>query len=146
MQNKLFATAIMVMLTSVSLGAVWFLNPTGAVSSLDVEIKRGGAIEKKPKESFIVKVTFRNKGDSMGVWRASVTFEGDWIWKGEQRLVTLKGESKKTLTWKGEVPEVTSPGGIARLIVYYDNKFASLDWWICVTHDENLCVVDSRVS
>ena len=147
MQKKIFAIVTIALLALGTLGAVYFFRPTQGVSLLDMEITCGGTVDKKPDESFIVKITFKNKGTAEGTWKITVTFEGDnWTWKGEEKLLILKPCNQRTLTWEGNVPEEAAVDSVARLIVYYDNDFVALNWWIQVIHGAELCIVDSKVS
>ena len=146
MQKKAIAIVITILLVLGTLSIVYLFKQTQAVP-LDMEIRCGGTVDKKPGESFIVKITFKNKGTVEGMWKISVTFEGDdWTWKGEEKLLTLKPCETKTLTWEGNVPEEAAVDSVARLIVYYDNDFVALNWWIKVIPGAELCIVDSKVS
>ncbi len=147
MQKRIFAAVIIVMFALGTLGAVYLFRPTQAISSLDVEIMCGGTVDKKPGESFIVEITFKNKGTTEGTWRIAITFEDDdWTWKGEEKLLTLKPCKRKTLMWEGVVPENAAVNSVARLIVYYDNDFVALNWWIYVIPGAELCIINSKVS
>ena len=146
MQKKAIAAVAVILLALGALSIVYVLHPTQA-TSLDFKAECSGLVNKKPEESFSVKITFKNKGTSRGTWKIAVTFEGDhWTWKGEEKQLTLKPDEKETLIWKGNVPEDATVDSIARLVVYYDDLFVPLNWWIHVTPGADLSIVDSKVS
>lgn len=106
----------------------------------------GDTINKMPKESFTAKITFRNIGSTKGAWSVNIAFEGEaWSWTGSQENLTLKPRHKKTLTWIGEVPEDAPFNSISRLIVYYNDSFEALNWWIHVIDDAELTIISSKV-
>jgi uncharacterized cupredoxin-like copper-binding protein len=147
MQKKVFALTFIALLALGTVAAVFLLKPTQAVSPLCAEIECGGTVDKKPNESFTVKITFKNKGTIRGTWEIAVTFEGDhWTWRGEKKELTLKAGEKKTLVWEGKVPENAQVDSIARLVVYYDNEFVALNWWIHVISGAELHIIDSKIS
>jgi len=146
MQKKATAIVAIILLTLGTLGVVPLFIPTQAVP-LDFETMCEGTVDKKPGESFTIKITFKNKGTTEGTWKITVTFEGeDWTWKGEEKQLTLKSYKTKTLTWEGNVPEDVTVDTVARLVVYYDSEFAALNWWIHVIRDAELYIIDSKVS
>jgi len=145
-QKEVTAIVVIILLTLGTLGVVSIFMPTQAVS-LDFETMCEGTVDKKPGESFTIKITFKNKGTTEGTWKITVTFEGeDWTWKGEEKQLTLKSYKTKTLTWEGNVPEDAAIDTVARLVVYYDSEFATLNWWIHVIPDAELYIIDSKVS
>ncbi|UCE96197.1 MAG: hypothetical protein JSV51_00890 [Candidatus Bathyarchaeota archaeon] len=147
MKKKVFVIAIIVLISLGMLASICLLKPTQAACPLGMETTCLGTIDKEPDEFFEIKITFRNNGERKGTWEIAVTFEGDdWTWKGEKKLLVLNPGKKKTLRWEGEVPEVAAADSIARLIVYYDNMFVAMNWWIHVTDEAELCIVDSEVS
>ncbi len=146
MQRKLFAVPIIILLVLGTFSVAYLLKPTRA-DLLDAEVDRKGTIDKKPGESFTVKITFKNKDTSKGTWNIAVTFEGDhWNWKGEEKQLTLKPGEKKTLVWEGDVTDDAAVDSVARLVVYYDDSFVALNWWIHVISGAELYIVDSEVS
>lgn len=147
MRKKTIVIAtILLSLTLGTVGVVYLFKQTQA-SPLDMKVTHTGVVDKKPSESFTVKITFKNKGTTEGAWKITVTFEGDnWTWDGEEKQLTLIPDKKKTLTWEGNVPEDAAVDSVARLIVYYDNDFVRLNWWIHVISGAELCIVDSKVS
>lgn len=146
MQKKAIATVAVILLALGALSIVYLLQPTQA-ASLDFKADCSGMVDKKPEESFSVKITFKNKGTSRGTWKIAVTFEGDhWTWKGEEKQLSLKPDEKETLIWKGNVPEDAAVDSITRLVVYHDDVFVALNWWIHVSPGAELSIVDSKVS
>jgi hypothetical protein len=112
-----------------------------------MEVKCGGTVKKRLGEPFEVEITFKNKGTSEGSWRIAVAFESDgWNWAGEQIDLALEPGERETLTWEGIVPDDAIVDSMARLIVYFDNEFGALNWWIQVLPGAELAIVDSRVS
>ncbi len=147
MKARVLAVAIAILLVLTTIGAVFLFKPTRATPSLDVETACGGVVDKKPGESFIVKISFKNKGTIEGTWEVAVTFEGEeWYWQGEKKAFALRQSESRILRWEGKVPDTASEGSIARLIVYYDNEFMPLKWWIHVVGYADLCIVCSNVS
>jgi hypothetical protein len=121
-------------------------QPTQAIP-LEVESCCGGIVEKKPGESFTVKISFKNKGITYGHWGVAITFEGDyWTWKGEERILVLDSGETETITWEGTVPGDAPADSIGRLVVYYGDSFELMRWWIQVVSDAELGIVYSRVS
>jgi len=106
----------------------------------------GGVVDKTPCEAFTVKITFKNTGKSEGTWSVNIAFEGEsWTWSETPQTLTLKPCKTKTLTWNGSVPCDAPIDSVARLIVYYDNSFTRLDWWIHVVPGAELTITSSTV-
>jgi hypothetical protein len=106
----------------------------------------GGVVDKTPCEAFTVKITFKNTGKTEGTWSVNIAFEDEaWSWSGTPKTLTLKPCHKETLTWNGNVPEDAPIDSMARLIVYYDDSFESLDWWIHVIDGAELTITSSTV-
>lgn len=146
MNKRLVISVAVILITLGLLSGTYVLEPTQA-NPLGIESLCGGTVEKKPGESFIVKISFKNKGTTCGSWGVAITFEGDdWTWKGKGRLLTLDPGETETVTWKGDVPKDASLDSIARLVVYYDDGFEVLRWWIRVVSDAELSIIYSRVS
>jgi hypothetical protein len=103
-------------------------------------------VDKLPCEAFTVEITFKNTGKTEGTWSVNVAFEGElWTWNGTSQILTLKPSKTKTLTWNGNVPCNASIGSIARLIVYYNESFMPLNWWIHVVSGAELTITSSLV-
>lgn len=146
MRKKTISALGIILLALGTLSLVYVPQLTGA-ASLDPRTECSGVIDKKPGEAFIVKITFRNTGTTAGVWKIAVTFESEsWNWKSEQKRITLKPDGKEAVTWEGEVPEDAVIDSVARLVVYYDDVFVALNWWIHIIPDAELSIVASKVS
>ena len=105
-----------------------------------------GVVDKTSSEAFTVEIVFKNDGKGSGMWTVNTVFEGQsWIWKGTAQTLALKPSQKKTLIWSGSVPENATVNSIARLIVYYNDTFIPLDWWIHVVSEAELTITSSTV-
>jgi hypothetical protein len=105
-----------------------------------------GVVDKTPSEAFTVEITFKNEGKGSGTWTVNTAFEGEsWTWKGTSKTLDLKPSQKKTLTWNGNVPENATVNTVARLIVYYNDTFVPLGWWIHVVSEAELTITSSTV-
>jgi hypothetical protein len=106
----------------------------------------GGVVDKTQSEAFTVKITFKNVGKTEGTWSVNIAFEGEkWTWTGTTQSLTLKSCKTKTLMWNGTVPSDAPIDSVARLIVYYDDSFVPLDWWIHVVPGAELTITSSTV-
>jgi len=145
MSRKLLGITLVMVLTFGILSVSYLLLPTQA-ESLNMEARCNGTVKKRAGESFSVKIDFKNKDNVNGTWRITVVFEGEkWIWKGEEKQLALDPFEKETLTWEGTVPEDAETDSIARLVVYYDNNYTPLDWWIHVVANPELSITYSQV-
>jgi len=114
--------------------------------SLVFACKEGGVVEKAPCQNFSITVTFKNTGKTEGTWSINVAFEGEkWTWSGIPQTLTLKPTKMKTLAWNGNVPCNAPIDSVARLIVYYNDSFTPLNWWIHVVSGAELTVASSTV-
>jgi hypothetical protein len=105
-----------------------------------------GVVDKTQGAAFTVQITFKNTGKTGGEWTINIAFEGDkWTWTGTPQDLQLSPSSNKTPTWSGTVPENAPIDSIARLVVYYDNSFKALDWWIHVVPNAQLTITSSIV-
>ncbi|UCF45045.1 MAG: hypothetical protein JSW44_04680 [Candidatus Bathyarchaeota archaeon] len=105
-----------------------------------------GVVDKAPGEVFTVKISFENTGESDGTWSVNIAFEDDsWSQVGTAQNLALKSGKKGTLTWDGTVPANATINSMARLVVYYDDSFKALDWWIRVVPGAELCIKSSAV-
>lgn len=120
-------------------------STTTCTDKLSIDNTCKGVVNKKPGEHFTVEITFKNTGGTEGTWSVNICFEGDWIWKGNAQTLTLAPNKKKTLTWNGNVPQDAPIGSVARLVVYFDNDYKALDWWIIIVSDAQLSIIQSRV-
>ena len=106
----------------------------------------GGVVDKMPYEAFKVKIVFKNTGKTRGTWSVNVAFEDEaWTWSGTPQILTLKTCKTETLTWSGTVPCDAPIDSMARLVVYYNNSFTALDWWIHVVSGAELTITSSTV-
>lgn len=106
----------------------------------------GGVVDKTPCEGFTVKITFKNTGKTEGIWSVNIALEDEaWTWCGASKTLTLKPCHKDTLTWNGNVPEDAPIDSVARLIVYYDDSYEPLSWWIHVIYGAELTITSSIV-
>jgi hypothetical protein len=93
-----------------------------------------------------VEIVFKNTGSTVGNWSVNVAFEGEkWTWKDAPQNLTLKASQTKALTWNGKVPEDAPIDSVARLVVYYDDSFIALNWWIHVVPAAELAIASSSV-
>lgn len=105
-----------------------------------------GVVDKTPCEDFTVEIAFKNTGKTKGTWRVNIAFEGKaWTWSGTPKTLTLKPCHKETLIWNGNVTEHAPVGSVARLIVYYNDSFKPLDWWIHIIDSAELTITSSTV-
>jgi hypothetical protein len=105
-----------------------------------------GVVDKAPCETFTVTIGFKNTGSTEGTWSINVAFEGEeWTWSGTPQTLTLKPFKARTLTWNGTVPCDAPIDSVARLIVYYNDSFARLDWWVHVVSGAELAITSSTV-
>lgn len=137
-------------LLSLSIATLVFLGVFFALGREDQSLSclacEVGVVDKKPGEDFDVEITFKNTGTSDGAWSINIAFEGDaWTWAGTSQGLVIKPLRKKTLQWNGIVPENAPLGSTARLIVYYNDSFVPLDWWIHIVSDAELSITKSRL-
>jgi cytochrome c oxidase assembly protein Cox11 len=119
---------------------------TNASNSLTCSTNDDGVVDKAQGDAFTVKVTFENTGKTDGNWSINITFEGaNWTWAGTAQNLTLKPGSTKTLTWNGNVPANATINSVARLVVYYNDSYKALDWWIHVVPGAELSITSSTV-
>lgn len=133
MQKKTIAFVIIVLLLLIGAwGSLLIPRPTNATPFLDMRTMcEGGTVDKTPGESFMVKIRFRNAGTIADTWKIAITFESNnWTWKSVERSLELDTGEKKTLIWEGKVPDNADLDSVGRLIVYYDDEFIALNWWI----------------
>jgi hypothetical protein len=105
-----------------------------------------GVVDKAPCETFTVTIAFKNTGSTEGTWSVNIAFEGEkWTWNGTAQALTLKPYKTKTLTWNGSVPCDAPINSVSRLIVYYNNSFTRLNWWIHVVSAAELTITSSTV-
>lgn len=103
-------------------------------------------VDKTQGQTFTVKICFKNTGGIEGSWSVNVAFEGDlWVWTGCAQNVTLKAGETKALIWAGSVPCDAPNDSMGRLVVYYDDSFTALNWWVHVVPNAELSISSSCV-
>jgi hypothetical protein len=103
-------------------------------------------IEKAIGNDFRVKIQFKNTGKSEGTWNVNIAFEdSSWPKVGIPQNLTLTPGQTETLVWEGIVPEEATIGSVARLVVYYNDSFKALNWWIHVVPGAELTIKSSIV-
>jgi hypothetical protein len=119
---------------------------TNASNYLTCSSNDDGVVDKAQGDAFMVKITFKNTGKTTGNWSINITFEGaNWTWVGTAQNLTLKSGETKVLTWNGNVPANATISSVARLVVYYNDSFKALDWWIHVVPGAELSITSSSV-
>ena len=108
--------------------------------------QQDGVVDKAAGDAFTVKITFKNTGKTEGNWSVNIAFEDQsWSQVGTPQNLMLKPGKTETLTWNGVVPDNATIGSMARLVVYYDDSFEALNWWIKVAPDAELTIKSSTV-
>ena len=142
MPKKYVALLLMVVLLIVAVN----LSVTNASNSLTCTNGSDGVVDKAQGDAFTVKITFKNTGRTAGNWTVNIAFEGEsWSRVGTPQNLTLNPGSTKTLTWTGTVPVNATIDSVARLVVYYNDSFKALDWWIHVVPGAELSIQSSSV-
>lgn len=123
------------------------LTGSGVQASASLACSGGeGIVDKAPCAGFTVQIAFKNVGTTEGTWSVNIAFEGEkWTWTGAPQNLTLKPCNTKTLAWSGKVPSNATVGSVARLVVYYDDSFKALNWWIHVVPNAELAITSSTV-
>ena len=105
-----------------------------------------GVVDKAAGDEFTVKITFKNTGSTEGNWSVNIAFEDEvWSQVGTPQNLTLKSGETETLTWTGVVPANAIVDSVARLVVYYNDSFKALNWWIHVVPGAELSIRSSSV-
>jgi hypothetical protein len=105
-----------------------------------------GVVDKAAGEVFTVKITFKNTGKAEGNWSVNIAFEDNsWSQVGTPQNLVLQPGETRTLKWNGTVPANATINSMARLVVYYDDSFKALNWWIHVVPGAELCIKSSTV-
>ncbi|TRO43681.1 hypothetical protein E2P42_02130 [Candidatus Bathyarchaeota archaeon] len=144
MKKKLVLFFVLIMMI---VGVVVNFSMAGAEDSVVFSSKEEGVVKKTSGNAFTVTITFQNTGNAEGSWSVNVVFEGDsWSWKGTAKTLTLDANEKKTLTWNGVMPANATVNSVARLVVYYDDSFEALDWWIQVVPAAELTIKSSSIT
>ncbi|MEM2117598.1 MAG: hypothetical protein QW386_01085 [Candidatus Bathyarchaeia archaeon] len=144
--NKKFALCSLSAVALVIVLLVSFFNSTAQSLACLACGSEGGVVDKTPCETFTVKIAFKNAGTAEGTWFINIAFEGNaWTWSGTQQTLTLKPSKTKTLSWNGSVPCNAPVDSVARLIVYYNDSYTALNWWIHVVSGAELSITSSTV-
>jgi hypothetical protein len=105
-----------------------------------------GIVDKTAGDVFTVKIEFENTGKDKGAWSINIAFEDDaWFQIGTPQNLTLGSGETATLTWNGFVQANATVGSTARLVVYYNDSFEALNWWIHVVPGAELTIESSTV-
>jgi hypothetical protein len=101
-------------------------------------------VDKAAGDAFTVKIAFKNTGKTAGTWSINIAFE-DSVWSqvGTPQNLTLTPGQTETLVWNGVVPANATVGSLARLVVYYDDSYKALNWWIHVVPGAELTIKSS---
>ena len=101
-------------------------------------------VDKAAGDDFTVKITFQNTGETEGTWSVNIAFEdSSWSQVGTAQNLTLTPDQTETLTWNSFVPANATVGSVARLVVYYDDSFQALNWWLHVVPCAELTIKSS---
>jgi hypothetical protein len=138
--------AVLFLVAVLMVVAVTF-SVTDTSSSLTFATNQNESIVKKAAgDAFTVKITFKNTGKTGGSWSVNIAFEDkSWVQVGAPQNLTLEAGETETLTWNGVVPANATVGSVARLVVYYDDSFKALSWWIQVVPGAELTIKSSSV-
>jgi hypothetical protein len=108
--------------------------------------QQDGVVDKAAGDEFTVKITFKNTGSTEGNWSVNIAFEDEvWSQVGTPQNLTLNPGETETLTWTGVVPANATVDSVARLVVYYNDSFKVLNWWIHVVPGAELSIRSSSV-
>ena len=120
---------------------------TGTSNALTfAHTQEDGVVNKAAGAAFTVKITFKNTGETDGNWSVNIAFEdSSWSQVGTPQTLTLKSGYTQTLTWNGVVPANATLDSVARLVVYYDDGFKALNWWIHIVPGAELTIKSSSV-
>jgi hypothetical protein len=122
------------------------VTDTGNSALAFVSNCQDGVVDKAAGDDFTVTITFKNTGKTEGTWSVNIAFEDEtWSQVGTPQNLTLEPGETKTLTWNGVVPANATVGSVARLVVYYDDGFKALNWWIHVVSGAELTIKSSTV-
>ena len=101
-------------------------------------------VDKAAGDAFTVKISFKNTGKTTGIWSINIAFENSvWSQIGIPKNLTLSPGQTETLKWDGVVPDNATVGSVARLVVYYDDSYKALNWWIHVVPGAELTIKSS---
>lgn len=119
---------------------------TNATDPLEFSEKRSEVVEKVQGEVFTVEIGFKNTGKNEGRWNISIVFEGEhWFQIGNSQYLELEPSEEKIMSWAGIVPTDAPLDSVARLVVYFEDSFKPLNWWIYVVPGAELTIKSSCV-
>jgi len=119
---------------------------TNATDPLEFSEKRSEIVEKVQGEVFTVEIGFKNTGKNEGRWNISIVFEGEhWFQIGNSQYLELEPSEEKIMSWAGIVPTDAPLDSVARLVVYFEDSFKPLNWWIYVVPGAELTIKSSCV-
>ena len=119
---------------------------TNATDPLEFSEKRSEVVEKVQGEVFTVEIGFKNTGKNEGRWNISIVFEGEhWFQIGNSQYLELEPSEEKIMSWTGIVPTDAPLDSVARLVVYFEDSFKPLNWWIYVVPGAELTIKSSCV-
>lgn len=142
MKKKLILIVILALLIT----SIINLSFTNATEPLKFNEKQKEVVKKVQGETFTVEIEFKNIGRTEGQWSVNIVFEGEeWFQKGNSKNLELKPNQRETLSWTGTVPPDAPINTVARLVVYYEDSFKALNWWIQVVPGAELAIKSSCV-
>jgi hypothetical protein len=135
----LIATLIVIAIANM----LWSENANSLVLSYS---QKESVVNKTPGEDFSVEIKFENIGTNKGQWNTNIAFESEfWFYAGVPQILELESGKSQTLEWEGIVPEDANFDSVARLVVYYNDSFETLEWWIHVVPSAELSIKSSKV-
>jgi hypothetical protein len=138
--------AVLVLIAVLVVVAVNFSISKTSSSLVFANNQKDCVVDKAAGDAFTVKITFKNTGKTEGNWSINIAFEDNvWSQVGTPQNLMLDAGETETLTWNGMVPANATVGSTARLVVYYDDSFKALNWWIHVVPGAELTIKSSIV-
>jgi hypothetical protein len=138
--------AVLVLIAVLVVVAVNFSISKTSSSLVFANNQKDCVVDKAAGDTFTVKITFKNTGKTEGNWSVNIAFEDNvWSQVGTPQNLMLDAGETETLTWNGVVPANATVGSVARLVVYYDDSFKALNWWIHVVPGAELTIKSSIV-
>jgi hypothetical protein len=138
--------AVLVLVAVLVVVAVNFSVSETSSSLVFANYQKDCVVDKAAGDAFTVKITFKNTGKTEGNWSINIAFEDNvWSQVGTPQNLMLDAGETETLTWNGVVPANATVGSVARLVVYYDDSFKALNWWIHVVPGAELTIKSSIV-
>ncbi len=143
MSKKYFLLSIFAVLAIVI--GFFSLNETGE-SLVFAHNQDCSTVDKAAGDAFTVEIVFKNTGKTTGAWNVNIAFEDStWSQSGTPKNLTLTPGKTETLVWNGFVSANATNGSTARLVVYYNDSYTPLNWWIHVVPGAELSIKSSLV-